>query len=112
MFKRILKLFEPKTTSLEKYKILFTTKDGVEHEFNKLNYIDPNTISCSVDDYFLIGEKYLRDDDMCLYPIKNIQKINFVLVSTIERVIEKYKDPGIRYIWYPKDIIEIYSKET
>lgn len=112
MFKRISKLFEPKLTTLEKYKIVFITLDGEEHECNRINYIDPNTISCSVGDYYLIGEKYLENDEGYIYPIENIQKIKFVLVTTLENVVEKYRDAGWRYVWYPEHIIEIYNNES
>lgn len=111
LFKRRFKFFETKLTTLEKYKILFTTIDGEEHESNRINYIDPNTISCSVGDYYLIGEKYLEYDEGYIYPIENIQKIKFVLVSTLENVVEKW-DTGWRYVWYPEDIIEIYNNES
>lgn len=98
--------------SLKKYKIVFTTIDGIEHEFNRLNYIDENTISCSVGKYYLIGEYFLQDDEENIYPIENIQKIRFDLVNVIENVIEKYKYGSVRYIWYSKDMIDVYPDES
>lgn len=86
--------------------------DGEEHEFNRLNYINDNAIRCSVGEYYLIGEHFLEDDERNLYPIVNIQKISFDLVDILENVIEKYRTGGIQYVWYPKDMIEIYSDES
>lgn len=86
--------------------------DGIEHEFNKLNYIDENTMCCSVGEYYLIGKDFLEDDEKNIYPIENIQKIRFDLVDVKENVIEKYRYGSIRYIWYSKDMIEIYSDES
>lgn len=91
---------------------MFITLDGKEHEFNRLNYIDTNAISCSVGEYYLIGERFLQDDEGSIYPIENIQKIRFDLENIIEDVIEKYQDGGFRYVWYSKDMIEKYSDES
>lgn len=107
-----LKIFKPNVITLEKYKIVFKTIDGENHEYNKLNYADPNAILCSIGEYFLIGEKFLKDDEDYIYPIENIQKIKFILVDKKENVIEKYVGGSIRYIWYPKKLIKIYSEET
>lgn len=86
--------------------------DGEEHEFNRLNYIDDNAIRCLVGEYYLIGEHFLENDEGNLYPIVNIQKISFDLVDILENVIKKYRAGGIQYVWYPKDMIEIYSDES
>lgn len=84
----------------------------MKHEFNRLNYIDENTISCSVGKYYLIGKHFLEDDEENIYPIENIQKIKFDLVDTIENAIERYQCGSVRCIWYSKDMIDIYSDET
>lgn len=97
---------------MKKYKIVFTTLDGVEHEFNRLNYIDENTISCSIGKYYLIGKHFLQDDEENIYPIENIQKIRFDLVDVIKNAIEKYMCGSIRHIWYSKDMIKVYSDEA
>lgn len=105
-------IFKPSLTDLKRYKISFTTIDGIEHEFNRLNYIDENAISCSARKYYLIGKDFLEDDDENIYPIENIQKIRFDLVDVIKNAIEKYKCGSIRHIWYSKDMIEVYSDEA
>lgn len=110
--KKITKIIKPNLIKLKKYKIAFTTLDGKEHEFNRLDFIDDNTICCSVGEYYLIGEKYLEDDEGNIYPIDNVQKIRFELVDSIENVVEKHIGGGIRYVWYPREMIEIYSDES
>lgn len=105
------KRFKPNTTTLSKYKIVFKTVDGAEHEFNQMNYIDTSTIRCSVGEIYLDNEHFLKDDDGCLYPIENLLEIRFVLVDTIENVIVRYMLDHIERIWYPEDNIEIYTDD-
>lgn len=112
IFKMIKKIFKPNLIILKKYKIVFVTLDDKEHEFNRLNYIDENAISCSVGKYYLIEKHFLEDDDENIYPIENILKIRFDLVDTIENAIEKYMYGDVRHVWYSKDMIEMYLDEA
>lgn len=111
--KKAKEVTTPKTTTLEKYHIHFKTIDGVEHICTHMCYADPSTISCSIGNYYLIGEKFLRDDDDVQYPMCNVVSIRFELVNTLENVIQLYQDPysGWRKIWYRKKDIEIYNEK-
>lgn len=97
---------------MRKYKIVFTSLDGKKHEFSRMNYADDNSIQCSVGEYYLIGESFLKDDDDNIYPIDTIQNIRFDLVDKIENVIVRYICGSIRQTWYSKNKIKIYSEKT
>lgn len=108
---KIKKLFEPETTTLEKYKMVFTTVDGKEHEFNRINYADSSAIWCSVGDFYLMClDDYLKDDDGTFYPIKNVVSINFILVDTLNNVIKRGKD--IAQVFYPRNEIKIKESKV
>lgn len=111
-FKKIADIFKPCLTTLKRYKIVFTTLDGEDYEYSRVNYIDDDTIQCSVGEYFLIGENFLEDDEGNIYPIENIQKIRFDLVDTIDNVIVKYVGGSIRQTWYSNNDIKIYPEKT
>jgi len=106
MFKK--KIVKPELTTLKKYKINFTTVDGINHTYTKVPYADGDSVLCSIGEYYMIDEKFLKDDEGLLYPINNIVKIEFVETETIENVVKKYYGSICSYTWYQKKDIEIY----
>jgi hypothetical protein len=110
--KKITEIKKPKTTTLEKYHIYFKTVDGEMHEFTRLCAANPNAIVYSIPDYYMLGKKYLEDDEDVKYPINNIISIRFELVDTIENVIELKEEGGlgIKQLWYPKEEIKIFEE--
>ena len=110
--KKTAEVTKPKTTTLEKYHIHFKTVDGEAHKFTRMCAANPNAITCSVPDYYMIDKKYLEDDEEVKYPINNIVSIRFELVDTIENVIELSDDWGlcIKQLWYPKKEIKIFEE--
>lgn len=108
---KIKKFLEPETVTLTHYIIKFRTVDGVDHEFNRMSYIDENAIICSPLEYYLIGKEYLKDDEGVFYPMNNIISIRAVKDETINNVVEKSYGGSFRYTWYCKGDIEIYNEE-
>ena len=110
MLKKIINTFKktvaPKTTNLLKHHIHFTTVDGVKHTFTGVAWMDPEVIRCSCSEYYLIGEKFMKDDNGVHYPMENVLSIEFEPVDYKENVIvkDRYK------VFYQLDEIEIYEK--
>lgn len=101
---------KPKTTTLEKYHIHFKTVDGEMHKLTRLYAANPNAISCSIPNFYMIDRKYLEDDEEVKYPVNNIISIRFELVKTIENVIELTDGFCIKQLWYPKETIKIFEE--
>jgi hypothetical protein len=105
LFNKIKKFTEPETTTLLKHQIRFTTVDGKEHLFTGCAWVDPNVLRCTCAEYYLIGQKFLQDDDNIQYPMENILSIKFEPVDYKENVITK------RYqVYYQEYEIKIYEK--
>ena len=110
MLKKLTNTFKkavaPKTTNLLKHHIHFTTVDGVKHTFTGVAWMDPEVIRCSCSEYYLIGEKFMKDDNGVHYPMENVLSIEFEPVDYKENVIvkDRYK------VFYQPNEIEIYEK--
>lgn len=110
---KIEKVLEPKTTTLKKFHVHFTTIDGKEHIFTRYNYVDEESLTVSAPEYIMHSVKsdgYLKDDDDVMYPLQNIISIKWEEVEKIENVIVKYIGGDFSYTYYPKKMIEIYEK--
>lgn len=105
------KLLKPELVDLVKYKAIFKTVDGEWHEFNKYNYADPESTIHSIPEYIMIDTKYMQDDDFNMYPLQNIICIKWEISDVIENVIQKRISSDIRYTFYEKEDIEIWSEE-
>lgn len=97
------------TVTLKHYKMVFKTIDEEVHEFNKINPINESVITCSALEYYLNGEKFLKDDTGVHYPIQNVISIKFELDRVIENVekVVLSDSLGLCLVWYPKDLIKI-----
>lgn len=97
------------TVTLKHYKMVFKTIDEEVHEFNKINPINESVITCSALEYYLNGEKFLKDDAGVHYPIQNVISIKFELDRVIENVekVVLSDSLGLCLVWYPKDSIKI-----
>ena len=105
LFNKIKKFTEPETTTLLRHHIHFTTIDGKEHLFTGCTWVDPSALRCTCAEYYLIGEKFLKDDDGVQYPMENVLSIKFEPVDYKENVIAK------RYqVYYQEEEIKIYEK--
>ena len=72
MFK---KLFENPKIKIQKYKRVFVTVDGKEHEGPTYNWIIPTRIKCSPSTYIMYdvsSDGYLRDENGVMYILSNI----------------------------------------
>lgn len=105
LFNKIKKFTEPETTTLLRHQIRFTTVDGKEHLFTGCAWVDPNVLHCTCAEYYLIGQKFLQDDDAVQYPMENILSIKFEPVDYKENVI-----PNRYQVYYQEKEIKIYEK--
>lgn len=86
MFK---KLFEKEKINIRKYKPVFITVDGKEHEGHEYNWIIVNRLKCSAPEYIMIdirSDGFLRDKEGIMYILSNIISIDWRIVE--EREIE------------------------
>ncbi len=91
MFK---KLFEKPKIKIQKYKPIFITVDGKEHEGQTYNWIIPSRIKCTPPTYIMYdvsSDGYLRDKEGILYILNNIISINWQVVEERE-VEDKYSE--------------------
>lgn len=98
------------TTTLVEFDIQFKTIDGETHIYSGVSACDPETISVSPLDYYLIGEEYLHDDDGVFYPMKSIISIKMINRRWIKNVKKRSIGSGFSQIWYQQDEIEIIEK--
>lgn len=83
------KIIKPELITLKKYKAIFKTTDGEWHEYNNYNYVDPETITCTIPEYLMIRTKYMKDDNFNMYPLENVVCIKWEISDIIENVIKK-----------------------
>jgi hypothetical protein len=91
MFK---KLFEKEKINIRKYKPVFITVDGKEHEGPEYNWIIINRLKCSAPEYIMIdvtSDGYLRDKKGIMYILSNIISIDWQVVEKRE-VEDNYSD--------------------
>ena len=79
------------------YKICFKTIDNKEHVYSKSKYIDEQMINCSPLEFFLAGEKYLKDDDGIMYPINNVLSIWAMKDKEAKAIEDRYREYHILY---------------
>jgi hypothetical protein len=111
-FKKQKEETKPNTTTLTKYHIYFKTIDGENHLFTGMSYVDPNAIRGHIEDEYLRGENFLKDDEGIRYPINNIISIEFKEVEQLNNVIMIVDDfgYGIKQLYYPKKMIKILEE--
>lgn len=91
MFK---KLFENPKIKIQRYKPVFVTVDGKEHEGLTYNWIIPTRIKCSPSTYIMYGvssDGYLKDKEGVMYILSNIISIDWQVVEEKE-VEDKYSE--------------------
>jgi len=101
MFK---KLFEKEKINIRKYKPVFITVDGKEHEGLEYNWIIINRLKCSAPEYIMIdvtSDGYLRDKEGIMYILSNIISIDWQVIE--EKIVEDTFD---EFEVYVKDIKE------
>ena len=85
-----MKLFKKEMVTIQKYKNLFVTVDGVEHEGPNYSWaIKDRLWRRNVPEYIMIDIKsddYVYDKDFVMYPLSNVISIEWVLVE--ERTVE------------------------
>lgn len=87
-------LFEKPKIKIQKYKPVFITVDGKEHEGPEYNWIIPSRIKCSPSKYIMIDVKsdgYLEDKDGVMYILSNIISIDWQVAEEKE-VEDKWSD--------------------
>jgi hypothetical protein len=101
MFK---KLFKNPKIKIQKYKPVFITVDGKNHEGPEYNWIIPSRIKCSPSTYIMYdvsSDGYLRDKEGIMYILSSIISIDWRVIE--EREVEDTYDEFKVYI---KDIKE------
>lgn len=101
MFK---KLFRKEKINIRKYKPVFITVDGKEHEGPVYNWIIVDRLKCSAPEYIMIdvrSDSYLRDKEGIMYILSNIISIDWQLVE--EREVEDTFDEFKVYVQDIKD---------
>lgn len=91
MFK---KLFEKPKIKIQKYKPVFITVDGKEHEGPEFNWIIPCRIKCTPSKYIMYdisSDGYLRDKEGIMYILNNIISIDWQVIEERE-VEDKYSE--------------------
>lgn len=91
MFK---KLFENPKIKIQRYKPVFVTVDGKEHEGTTYNWIIPTRIKCSPSTYIMYdvsSDGYLKDKKGVMYILSNIISIDWRVVEEKE-VEDKYSE--------------------
>lgn len=81
MFK---KLFEKEKITIRRYKPIFVTVDGKEHEGYTYNWIITNRLRCSPPNYIMIdvtSDGYLKDTNGVMYLLNNIVSIDWQIVE-------------------------------
>lgn len=91
MFKK-----EKKKVTLQKFRPVFITTDGVEHRGFEYNWGIAERLSCSVPEYIMIdinSDGYIEDDNEVMYPLSNIISIKWELVDekTVEDIFKEYQ---------------------
>lgn len=90
------------TITLEHYSLEFKTVDGEIHSYTKMCYGDPDSVLCSLGEFYLHQQgKYIKDDEGVIYPIKNIVWIKSSVDDVIPNVIKQYSACDFERIWYP-----------
>lgn len=101
--KEIFKSTLPKI-NIRKYKPVFITVDGKEHEGPTYNWIIPSRIKCTPPTYIMYdvsSDGYLRDKEGVMYILSNIISIDWQVVEEKE-VEDKYSEYQV-YISELKD---------
>lgn len=91
--KELFKSTLPKI-KVQRYKPVFVTVDGMEHEGPTYNWIIPSRIKCSPSTYIMYdvsSDGYLRDKEGVMYILSNIISINWQVVEERE-VEDKYSE--------------------
>jgi hypothetical protein len=79
---------------VQKYKPVFVTVDGKEHEGPVYNWIIPSRIKCSPSTYIMYdvsSDGYLKDKDGVMYILSNIISIDWQIAEEKE-IEDKYSE--------------------
>ncbi len=91
--KELFKSTLPKI-KVQRYKPVFVTVDGREHEGPTYNWIIPSRIKCSPSTYIMYdvsSDGYLKDKEGVMYILSNIISIDWQIVEERE-VEDKYSE--------------------
>ena len=89
MFNKFKKVFEKEKVTVQKFKPLFTTVDGVEHEGKSYGWCISDRLTCEVPKYimtFIKSDGYIKGKDEIMYILSNIISIRWDLLE--ERIVE------------------------
>lgn len=89
MFNKFKNVFEKEKVTVQKFKPLFTTVDGVEHEGETCRWCISDRLRCEVPEYimnFIKSDGYIKGKDGVMYILSNIISIRWILLE--ERILE------------------------
>lgn len=93
----------------EKWSAIIVTTNGKTSQCN-FNWGKADVLSCSVPKYILIGKKFFIDEDGVMYPVQNIESIEWRLKE--RKVFEiPYVNPFDMKVFYTDEELGIDNVE-